>query len=144
MRAGGGMETRTRLEALRAELKRQGLAGFLVPRTDEHQGEYVPPRAQRLLWLTGFTGSAGVAVVLADTAAIFVDGRYTLQVRDQVPGELFEPHHVTDSPPHEWLRRRLRPGDRLGYDPWLHTIESVERLQATCATVGAELIACPQ
>ncbi len=132
-----------RLEALRAELKRQGLTGFLVPRADEHQGEYVPPRAQRLAWLTGFTGSAGVAIVLADAAAVFTDGRYTLQVRAQVPGELFEPHHITQSPPEEWLRRRLRPGDRLGYDPWLHTGDGVERLEAACGKAGAELVPCP-
>lgn len=132
-----------RLDALRAELKRQGLTGFLVPRADEHQGEYVPPRARRLAWLTGFTGSAGIAVVLADSAAVFTDGRYTLQVRDQVPGELFEHHHITQSPPEEWLRRRLRPGDRVGYDPWLHTLEGVERLGAACTKAGAELVPCP-
>src|SRR5215510_7560960 len=108
-----------RLEALRAELKRHGLAGFLVPRADEHQGEYVPPHAERLAWLTGFTGSAGVAAVLADAAAIFVDGRYTLQVRDETPGDVFEFHHVTESPPVEWVRRQLGAGNRLGYDPWL-------------------------
>jgi Xaa-Pro aminopeptidase len=129
-----------RVERLRKELAEERLAGFLVPRADEHQGEYVPPRAQRLAWLTGFTGSAGLAVVLADAAAIFVDGRYTLQVRDETPGDVFEYHHVTESPPAEWLRLRLRQGDRLGYDPWLHTIESVERLQATCAKVGATLV----
>ena len=132
-----------RLAALRAELKRHGLAGVLVPRADEHQGESVPPHAERLAWLTGFTGSAGLAVVLADAAAIWVDGRYTLQVRDQTPAELFEPHHVTQSPPTDWLAKRLRPGDRLGYDPWLHTIEGVERLRAACARAGAELVACP-
>jgi Xaa-Pro aminopeptidase len=129
-----------RIERLRAELAREGLTGFLVPRADEHQGEYVPPRAQRLAWLTGFTGSAGLAVVLTDAAALFVDGRYTLQARDETPGELFEHHHVTESPPAEWLRVRLRPGDRLGYDPWLHTVEGVERLQATCAKAGAALV----
>ena len=129
-----------RIERLRAELAREGLTGFLVPRADEHQGEYVPPRAQRLAWLTGFTGSAGLAVVLRDAAALFVDGRYTLQARDETPGELFEHHHVTESPPAEWLRVRLRPGDRLGYDPWLHTVEGVERLQATCAKAGAQLV----
>ncbi len=131
---------RARLAALRGELKRQGLAGCLVPRADEHQGEYVPPHAERLCWLTGFSGSAGLAVVLADRAAIWVDGRYTLQVREQVPAELFEYHHVTDSPPTEWLAARLRPGDRLGYDPWLHTVEGVERLRAACARAGAELV----
>ncbi|HEY7140709.1 MAG TPA: aminopeptidase P family protein [Methylomirabilota bacterium] len=134
------MAIRERVERLRKELSREGLAGFLVPRADEHQGEYVPPRAQRLAWLTGFTGSAGLAVVLTDAAAIFVDGRYTLQVKDEAPGDVFEHHHVTESPPAEWLRVRLRPGDRLGYDPWLHTIESVERLQAVSGKAGATLV----
>ena len=131
-----------RLSRLRAELARQGVTGFLVPRADEHQGEYVPPRAERLRWISGFTGSAGLAIVLPERAAIFVDGRYTLQVRDQVPAALFEVHHVTDSPPARWLERHLHRGDRLGHDPWLHTIESVERLRATCEQVGAELVAC--
>lgn len=136
------MTTHEKVAALRAELARQGLTGFLVPQADEHQGEYVPPRARRLAWLTGFTGSAGLAVVLAETAAIFVDGRYTLQVRDQVPADLFEYQHVTQSPPTEWLRGRLKPGDRLGYDPWLHTVEGVERLTAACQKAGAELAPC--
>src|ERR1700756_1877702 len=84
-----------RLAALRKELAKRGLTGFLVPRADEHQGEYVPPRAERLRWLTGFTGSAGLAVVLADKAAVFVDGRYTLQVRSQTDTNLYEPRHST-------------------------------------------------
>ena len=134
------MTIHERVARLRSELGKGGLAGFLVPRVDEHQGEYVPPRAQRLAWLTGFTGSAGLAVVMTDKGAIFVDGRYTLQVRDETPADVFEYHHVTDSPPAEWLRARLRDGDRLGYDPWLHTIESVERLQAVCGKVGATLV----
>jgi Xaa-Pro aminopeptidase len=134
------MTIHERVARLRLELTREGLAGFLVPRADEHQGEYVPPRAQRLGWITGFTGSAGLAIIATDAAAIFVDGRYTLQVRDEAPGDVFEFHHVTESPPSEWLRRRLKHGDRLGYDPWLHTIESVERLQAVCAKVGATLV----
>src|SRR5262249_23261031 len=79
------------------------------------------------------------AVVLTEGAAIFTDGRYTLQVRDETPGDVFEYHHVTDSPPSEWLRLHLRPGDRLGYDPWLHPIESVERLQTMCGTAGGTL-----
>jgi Xaa-Pro aminopeptidase len=133
-----------RVARLRNELGKAGLAGFLVPRSDEHQGEYVPPRAQRLAWLTGFTGSAGLAVVLTDRAAIFVDGRYTLQVRDETPADVFEYHHVTESPPAEWLRLRLRQGDRLGYDPWLHTIESVERLQTVCGKAGAMLVPVPE
>jgi Xaa-Pro aminopeptidase len=138
------MTIAARVERLRQEIGKEGLAGFLVPRSDEHQGEYVPPRAQRLAWLTGFTGSAGLAIVLSDKAAIFVDGRYTLQVRDETRGDVFEYHHVTDSPPSEWLRLHLRSGDRLGYDPWLHTIESVERLQATCGKAGATLVPVPE
>jgi Xaa-Pro aminopeptidase len=134
------MTVHERVERLRKQLAQEGLAGFLIPRADEHQGEYVPPRAQRLAWVSGFTGSAGLAAILTDAAAIFVDGRYTLQVRDEAPGDVFEYHHVTESPPAEWLRLRLRQGDRLGYDPWLHTIESVERLQAAGAKAGATLV----
>jgi Xaa-Pro aminopeptidase len=130
-----------RLADLRAELKRRGLDGFIVPRADEHQGEYVAKSAQRLEWLTGFTGSAGIAVVLTDRAAIFVDGRYTLQVRDQVDMAAFEPRHVTDQPPGEYLAATLKPGQRLGYDPWLLTHGAVERLAASCAKAGAELVA---
>jgi Xaa-Pro aminopeptidase len=129
-----------RVERLRKELAKEGLAGYLIPRADEHQGEYVPPRARRLAWISGFTGSAGLAAVLTDAAAIFVDGRYTLQVRDETPGAVFEYHHVTDSPPTDWLRLRLHQGDRLGYDPWLHTIDGVERLEGVCAKAGATLV----
>jgi len=136
-------EIAPRLDALRAELKRHGLAGFLVPRADEHQGEYVPPHAERLRWISGFTGSAGLAAILVDCAAIWVDGRYTLQVRDQTPAELFEYHHVSQSPPTDWLAKHLRAGDRLGYDAWLHTVEGVERLRAACVRAGAELVAVP-
>ncbi|MGB0750281.1 MAG: aminopeptidase P family N-terminal domain-containing protein, partial [Magnetospiraceae bacterium] len=87
-----------RLAALRGAMKAQGLAGFVVPRADEFQGEYVPPYAQRLAWLTGFTGSAGLVIVLADTAAIFVDGRYTVQARQQVNAALFEQLSVVGAP----------------------------------------------
>src|SRR5205807_219426 len=102
-----------RLAALRAELARRGLDGFLVPRADEHQGEYVPPRAERLQWLTGFTGSAGLVVVLRDKAAIFVDGRYTLQVRAQVDTALYEPRHLTDEPAADWVAAHLGRGRTL-------------------------------
>ncbi len=88
-----------RVAALRAELKRRGIDGFLVPRADRHQGEYVPPSEERLAWLTGFTGSAGAAIVLADKAAIFVDGRYVLQVRDQIDTAQFAVEHLIDNPP---------------------------------------------
>ena len=130
-----------RLRALRAELAGRGLQGFLVPRADEHQGEYIPPHARRLEWLTGFTGSAGLAVVLADQAAIFVDGRYTLQVRQQTDGQLFAPHHLIDEPPGKWISRNLA-GGRLGYDPWLHSEHTSDRLAKSCTEAGGELVAC--
>jgi len=131
----------TRLQALRAELKRRGVDGFLVPRSDEHQGEYVPTRAQRLAWLTGFTGSAGMAIVLADRAAIFVDGRYTLQVTHQVDVALFAPQPLTQMPPTKWLAENLKPGMKLGFDPWLHCIAECERLANACHKAEAELVA---
>ncbi len=130
-----------RLAALRAELKRRDLTGFLVPLQDEHQGEWIPPHAQRLAWLTGFTGSAGVAVVLADRAAIFVDGRYTLQVRQQVDTDSFEPHHLVDDPPAAWVSANLGKG-RLGYDPWLHTPAGVDNFEKACRDAGGTLEAC--
>src|ERR1700689_4418435 len=92
-RQGGSAE---KLARLRAELARQGAQGFIVPRADEHQGEYVPPSADRLAWPTGFTGSAGLAVVLADKAAVFVDGRYTLQAKAQVESALYAQRHLTE------------------------------------------------
>ncbi len=130
-----------RLTALRGELKRLGVDGFVVPRNDEFNGEYVPRSADRLCWLTGFTGSAGMAVVAAETAAIFVDGRYTLQVRDQVDTALFAPRHVTQEPMGDWLAETLSAGQKLGYDPWLHTADGVKRLEKACAKAGAELVA---
>ncbi|MDP7428844.1 MAG: aminopeptidase P family N-terminal domain-containing protein, partial [Alphaproteobacteria bacterium] len=130
-----------RLRALRAELAGRGLQGFLVPRADEHQGEYIPPHARRLEWLTGFTGSAGLAVVLADQAAIFVDGRYTLQAQQQTDGQLFAPHHLIDEPPGKWISQNLA-GGRLGYDPWLHSADQRRRLGQACERVGAELTPC--
>ncbi|WP_026782604.1 aminopeptidase P family protein [Pleomorphomonas koreensis] len=132
---------KTRLAALRAELDRRGLQGFLVPLADEHQGEYIPASARRLLWLTGFAGSAGLAVVLKDRAAIFVDGRYTLQVREQVDLEVIEPHHLVEEPPHGWLKTVVGKGDRIGFDPWLMTAAEVERFETALAAVGAELVA---
>ena len=117
-----------RLADLRAELARREVQGFLIPRGDEHQGEYVPDSAQRLAWLTGFNGSAGTAAVLPEAAAIFVDGRYTLQVRNEVDGALFAPRHITEEPLSDWLREHLKPGQRLAYDPWLHTRDQVERV----------------
>ncbi|WP_096704092.1 aminopeptidase P family protein [Magnetospirillum sp. 15-1] len=132
-----------RLAALRRELDRRNLSGFVIPRADQHQGEYVPPSAQRLGWLTGFTGSAGSAVVLGDKAAIFVDGRYTLQVLGEVDTGLFAPLHLTEHPPQRWLGEVLDKGDRLGFDPWLHTQEQVQTLTNICERAGAALVPCP-
>jgi Xaa-Pro aminopeptidase len=130
-----------RLAALRAQLAARGLDGFVVPRADEHQGEYVPECAERLAWLTGFAGSAGTAVVLADKAAIFVDGRYGLQVRSQVDTDVFEPVSVLETSPSDWLKAQAGKGARIGYDPWLTTRVQARRLREALAEVGAELVA---
>ena len=129
-----------RLAALRAELARRGLDGFVVPRADEHQNEYVPAAAERLAWLTGFTGSAGIAVVLRDDAAVFVDGRYTVQVRQQVDTGVFSPEPWLDHPPEAWLAERLQPGQTVGFDAWLHTPAQVERLSRAVAGAGGRLV----
>src|SRR3546814_735877 len=134
-------EPADRLAALRRELARRGVEGFLIPRGDEHQGEYVPAAAERLAWLTGFKGSAGFACVLLEEAAVFVDGRYTLQVVQEVDTTLFTPRHVTDEPLAPWLEARLKPGQRLAYDPWLHTEAQVRRLEKTVTALGASLAA---
>src|SRR5262245_61070473 len=129
-----------RVAALRAELQRRGLDGFVVPRADRFQNEYLPPSEERLAWLTGFTGSAGAAIVLADRAAMFVDGRYQLQVRDQVDPKVFAIEHLVDAPPETWLEKNLKPGARLGYDPWLHTVDGAKKLAKACQEAGATLV----
>ncbi|MDE2512615.1 MAG: aminopeptidase P family protein [Alphaproteobacteria bacterium] len=128
-----------KLARLRAELSRQSVAGFIVPRADEHQGEYVPASAARLGWLTGFTGSAGLAVVLCDKAAVFVDGRYTLQAEAQVDGALYERRHLVEQPATDWIAANLKSGETLGYDPWLLTPGEVERYRAACTRAGGKL-----
>jgi Xaa-Pro aminopeptidase len=130
-----------RVAALRTEMRRLGLDGFIVPRADRHQNEYVPSSEERLAWLSGFTGSAGLAIVLRDRAAIFVDGRYALAVRDQVDLAIFEPLGLAAPGPAKWLEANLRKGARFGYDPWLHTPDQVERLKKALQSVGSELIA---
>jgi Xaa-Pro aminopeptidase len=120
-------EAAARLIKLRAELKRKNLDGFIVPRADEHLGEYVPAASERLAWLTGFTGSAGLAVVLADKAAVFTDGRYVLQLAEQTDPALWERRHITEEPPPGWLTANAPPGARIGYDPWLFAEEAIAR-----------------
>lgn len=115
-----------RLTRLREVLKREGLDGFIVPRADEHLGEYVPENAERLAWLTGFTGSAGLAVVLADKAAVFSDGRYTLALERETDGALWERRHIIEDRPEDWLRANA-PGKCIGYDPWLISPEALKR-----------------
>ncbi|MEX1083099.1 MAG: aminopeptidase P family N-terminal domain-containing protein [Xanthobacteraceae bacterium] len=123
-----GAATAPRVAALRAELKRRGLDGFIVPHADRHQSEYLPPSEERLAWLSGFTGSAGTALVLADQAVLFTDGRYALQAREQTDPAIFSIEHSVEKPLHEWLEANLPAGTKLGYDPWLHTAEAAEKL----------------
>jgi Xaa-Pro aminopeptidase len=129
-----------RLAALRAEMRRCRLTGFIVPRTDEHQGEYVAARSERLAWLTGFTGSAGTAVVLRDQAALFVDGRYTTQAANEVDETLYAIRHVIQQSVPEWLAAELPPKARIGYDPWLHTPNQVAAFERACGKAGARAV----
>src|SRR5881398_1954545 len=130
-----------RLAALREQLKAEKLDGFVVPLTDEHMSEYVGTYAQRLAWLTGFEGSAGSAVVLPEEAAIFVDGRYTLQVRQQVSPTEWSYQSVPETSTTDWLKEHAPEGARIGYDPWLHTGDWVKKAREALASRGAELVA---
>src|SRR5207248_4136731 len=129
-----------RLAALREQLKADRLDGFVVPLTDEHMSEYVGSYAQRLAWLTGFQGSAGSAVVLPEEAAIFVDGRYTLQVRQQVSATEWSYQSVPETSTTEWLKEHAPEKARIGYDPWLHTRDWVNKAKEALASRGAELV----
>jgi Xaa-Pro aminopeptidase len=130
-----------RLDALRKELARRGLDGFVIPISDEHMSEYVGGYAQRLAWLTGFGGSAGTAVVLRDKAAMFVDGRYTLQVREQVDARLYDYESVPQTSVAKWLGANAPEGAKIGYDAWLHGKPWVEAVRKALAETGAELVA---
>jgi len=130
-----------RVAALRAELSRRGLDGFVVPRADEHQSEYVPKHAERLAWLTGFTGSAGTAVILRDRAALVVDGRYTLQAPEQVDTQVITPVPLAETSVEAWVEANLPEGATLGYDPWLHTVDGVKRLEKAARAAGGTLAA---
>lgn len=130
-----------RLNTLRKAIQEAGITGFMVPRSDEHQGEYVPDHAERLSWLTGFTGSAGMAIILKEKAAIFIDGRYTLQVKDQVATNILTPVHIADTTPTTWLKDNISKGELIGYDPWLHTVSEITQLEKNLAKTGASLTA---
>jgi len=132
--------TPARVAALRAELARRGLDGLIVPHADPHQNEYLPANEERLAWISGFTGSAGRAIILAARAVLFVDGRYTLQARDQIDATLFEVVAISETPPESWMETNLPSGAKLGFDPWLHTIADVEKLAQACTSAGAALV----
>ena len=133
---------RLRIPLLRDHLKTLGLDGFIMSRADEFGGEDMAPYAERLAWLTGFTGSAGSAVILEETAAIFVDGRYTLQVQDQVDTQLLTPVALLTKSVAQWLSETLKGGETIGFDPWLYTQSAVDRFRKICEEKGATLIAC--
>jgi len=130
-----------RLASLRRALAERRVDGMILPLTDEHRSEYIPGSAKRLTWLTGFTGSTAIVAVLPEHAALFVDGRYTLQAEAELDPALFERCHVTERPPATWLGEHLRAGQRLGFDPNLHVKAEVERYRRACAKAGAELVA---
>ncbi|HSI02189.1 MAG TPA: aminopeptidase P family protein [Reyranella sp.] len=146
--ADDGLETSPapaqRMADLRAELRRRGLDGFVVPRADEHQGEYVPRRSQRLAWLTGFSGSAGLAIVLLDKAAIFIDGRYTLAVQAQVDTAAFVPHQIPEESPEAWIAANLPKGGKLAFDPWLQTVDGHERFARAAQRAGGSFVPVEQ
>ena len=129
------------LPLLRAEMARQGLDGFIIPHDDEYQNEYIPDYAERLMWASGFSGSAGAAVVMADKAVVFTDGRYTLQVRQQADSDYFDYADLVETPPDAWLKENAPRGARIGYDPMLHTSAGVKRLQSAAAKAGFDLVA---
>src|ERR1700749_3702231 len=129
------------LAALRTELARRGLDGFVVPHSDQHMGEYLPAFAERLAWLTAFTGSAGSGGGLGGRGAVFVDGRYTLQVRNQTDPTLFEPRDLVAEGPQGWIPDHLPKGAKLGYDPWLHTQHGVMHLKVAAEKAGGALVA---
>jgi Xaa-Pro aminopeptidase len=135
-----GAQGPKRLAALRALLRDRGLQGYLVARADEHQNEYLPASEERLAWLTGFTGSAGFAIVLADRAAVFSDGRYTEQLAAQIDGSAYEAVSLIDNPPSEWLAANAPTGARIGYDPRRHTTDGLQRFAAAARRKGIELV----
>ena len=129
-----------RVKLLRKSFDDLGIDGFLIPRSDRFQGEYVPDSEARLAWLTGFTGSAGIALVLRDEALVFVDGRYKTQVRQQVDTSVFTPQDLIRTPPGKWLEDHAAKGLRIGIDPWLHTVTEIRTLEKAAAGAGAGIV----
>ncbi|WP_108500421.1 aminopeptidase P family protein [Paracoccus indicus] len=140
----GGDDHPQRLSDLRGALREQDLAGFIVPRADAHQGEYVADADARLAWLTGFTGSAGFAIVTMDRAGVFIDGRYRVQVRSQIDAAHFTPVPWPETRPSDWLREALPKGGRVGFDPWLHTRKEIEGMERALEGSNIGLIAIAQ
>ena len=145
--ADNGNAAENRMAGLRAEMKKRGIDGFFVPRADEFQGEYVPKRAERLAWITGFTGSAGYAVVLSDSAGFFTDGRYTIQARDQVSAKDFEicnlsedQHPYPTMTPVEWIEKNFPKGATFGIDPWVHTPNDMKKIKDAVEKAGGKLV----
>ncbi|MEO1251118.1 MAG: aminopeptidase P family protein [Pseudomonadota bacterium] len=129
------------LPLIRKEMEKRGIDAFIVPHDDEYQNEYIPAYAERLMWATGFSGSAGAAVIFSDRAVIFTDGRYTLQVRQQTDGALFDYVDITEAPLDAWLAQHARKGERIGYDPLLHTVDGLRRIEKAAKKAGFELTA---
>ena len=132
------------LPLLRAEMTKQNLDAFIVPHDDEYQNEYIPAYAERLMWVSGFSGSAGAAIIMHDRAAIFTDGRYTLQVPQQVDSDYFEFEDIPDTSLDAWLSTHAKPSMRVGYDPMLHTLASRKRLEAAAKKTGFHLVSVAQ
>lgn len=131
----------TRLAALREQMRADGLDAFIIPRADGHQGEYVAEADARLAWLTGFTGSAGFAIVTADQAGVFIDGRYRVQVKSEIDLNQFTPVHWPETKPSDWLREALPSGGKAGFDPWLHTRQEIEAMERGIKDSGITLVA---
>ncbi len=131
----------SRLQALRNQMEQHSLDTLVVPHADEQRNEYLPASAERLAWLSGFTGSAGEAVITKNEAVIFVDGRYTLQSAQQTDAEFWTVESLIETPSHKWLRHNAIPGARIGFDPWLHTLNEVKNLKAAAKEIDGELIA---
>ncbi|GJM03955.1 MAG: aminopeptidase [Rhodomicrobium sp.] len=137
---GGPENTAERIEALRTEMKKRNLDGFILPRSDRYLNEYVPAHDERLLWLTGFSGSAGLAIILAESAALFVDGRYTLQAEGEIDKDIITPIAIMETSPTTWLKQHIKRGSRIGLDPELLSVSAYENYNELLEQASAKLI----